>query len=55
MCAKRRRIPASASANQGPEKGDLVQGVGVRWIRADHCSTHPSLSEATTGYEPFEH
>jgi hypothetical protein len=24
MCTKRRRVPASASTNQGPEKGDFV-------------------------------
>jgi len=24
MCTKRRRIPASAGTNQGPEKGDLI-------------------------------
>ena len=28
MCAASRRIPASASANQGPEKGDLSSFAG---------------------------
>ena len=66
ICISRRRIPAGASINQGPEKGDVSAGCTVedwdactlRALFGDAVPSHSSRGQSRTccsGYEILRH